>query len=98
MELILSKNWAVKDQRKIKVAMKNGAYESLEKLFKRDPAEVIEEVKESGLRGRGGAGFSAGVKWGFVPKDGKKPVYLVNNFDESEPGTFKDRAIAEKEP
>ena len=98
MELILSKNWAVKDQRKIKVAMKNGAYESLEKLFKRDPAEVIEEVKESGLRGRGGAGFSAGVKWGFVPKDGKKPVYLVNNFDESEPGTFKDRAIAEKDP
>ena len=98
MELILSKNWGVKDQRKLAVARKNGAYDSLEKVFKMAPSAVIEEVKASGLRGRGGAGFSTGIKWGFIPKDNKKPVYLVNNFDESEPGTFKDRAIAEKDP
>src|SRR3989338_5529806 len=89
MELILSKNWG---------APKRSAYASLQKLFKMAPAEVIEEVKNSGLRGRGGAGFSAGIKWGFIPKDKKKPVYLVNTFDERKPGTFKGRSIAEKDP
>ena len=82
----------------MEVATKNGAYASLEKIFKRTPAEVIEEVKASGLRGRGGAGFSTGTKWTFIPKENKKPVYLINNLDESEPGTFKDRAIIEKDP
>jgi NADH-quinone oxidoreductase subunit F len=59
---------------------------------------VTAEVKKSGLRGRGGAGFPAGVKWGFVPKGGDKPVYLCVNADEGEPGTFKDRQIMEKDP
>ena len=63
-----------------------------------EPAEVIEVVKESGLRGRGGAGFPAGVKWGFLPKDLDKPVYLAVNSDESEPATFKDRYILVRDP
>src|ERR1700738_3748897 len=63
------------------------------------PERVTEEVKRSGLRGRGGAGFPTGVKWGFVPKDTKgKPVYLLCNADESEPGTFKDRLLMEQDP
>jgi NADH-quinone oxidoreductase subunit F len=62
------------------------------------PADLIEAVKASGLRGRGGAGFSAGMKWSFVPKDSPKPRYLVVNADESEPGTFKDRELMTKNP
>ena len=75
-----------------------GGYTALEKVLKMIPAEVTQEVKESNLRGRGGAGFPAGVKWGFIPKDTDKPKYLVNNADESEPGTFKDRLLMNKAP
>ncbi|MBI2081026.1 MAG: hypothetical protein HYT86_04755 [candidate division NC10 bacterium] len=67
-------------------------------LGKTPPAEVIEIVKRSGLRGRGGAGFPTGVKWGFVPKDSGQPKYLLCNADESEPGTFKDRQLIERDP
>ena len=62
------------------------------------PDDLIEEVKKSNLRGRGGAGFPTGVKWGFVPKQSDKPKYLAVNADESEPGTFKDRVIMETDP
>ncbi len=62
------------------------------------PERLIEEIKASGLRGRGGAGFPTGMKWGFVPKDSPKPKYVVCNADESEPGTFKDRLLIEKDP
>lgn len=62
------------------------------------PDELIELVKQSGLRGRGGAGFPTGVKWGFVPKNVPKPTYLICNADESEPGTFKDRLLIERDP
>ncbi|HZM00671.1 MAG TPA: NADH-quinone oxidoreductase subunit NuoF [Planctomycetota bacterium] len=65
---------------------------------KRPPAELVAEVKASGLRGRGGAGFSTGTKWSFIPKGTTKPVYLCVNGDESEPGTFKDRQILEHDP
>jgi NADH-quinone oxidoreductase subunit F len=75
-----------------------GGYEGLAALLKKSPDECIEVVKASGLRGRGGAGFPAGVKWGFVPKQTSKPKYLVCNADESEPGTFKDRELMEKDP
>jgi len=76
-----------------------GGYETLvATLGKTSPDECIEIVKASGLRGRGGAGFPAGMKWGFVPKDSPKPRYLVCNADESEPGTFKDRELMEKNP
>lgn len=76
----------------------NGGYGSLEKLFAMQPDEVIEEVKLSGLRGRGGAGFPTGMKWSFVPKNIDKPKYLCVNADEGEPGTFKDRKILELDP
>ena len=66
---------------------KSGGYEGLSKALKMEPDAVIEEVKKSGLRGRGGAGFPAGMKWSFIPKGKDKPKYLVCNADESEPGT-----------
>jgi NADH-quinone oxidoreductase subunit F len=75
-----------------------GGYRSLNRLFRMNPSEVVEEVKKSGLRGRGGAGFSAGVKWGFVPKEMNRPKYLCVNADEGEPGTFKDRKILVLDP
>ena len=71
---------------------------SNKKAIKMKPQEVIDEVKASGLRGRGGAGFPTGVKWGFVPPNNTKPVYLICNCDESEPGTFKDRYIVHQDP
>ncbi len=75
-----------------------GGYEALAKALKMEPAAIIDEVKASGLRGRGGAGFPTGMKWSFIPKDSAKPKYLVVNADESEPGTFKDRLLMEKDP
>jgi len=77
---------------------KSGGYEGLAKALAMEPDAVIDEVKRSGLRGRGGAGFAAGVKWSFIPKGKDKPKYLVCNADESEPGTFKDRLLMEKDP
>jgi NADH-quinone oxidoreductase subunit F len=74
-----------------------GGYEGWKKALSMSPEEVVEEVKASGLRGRGGAGFPTGMKWGFVPKI-PGPKYLTCNADESEPGTFKDREIMEIEP
>jgi NADH:ubiquinone oxidoreductase subunit F (NADH-binding) len=62
------------------------------------PKEITEEVKKSGLRGRGGAGFPTGMKWTFIPPNNTKPVYLICNGDESEPGTFKDRYILHQDP
>ncbi len=98
MEKILTENWKLKDSHTLKVYESTGGYQSLSKIFKMKPDEVIEEVKKSGLRGRGGAGFPAGMKWGFIPKDHSKPHYLCINADESEPGTFKDRYILELNP
>jgi NADH-quinone oxidoreductase subunit F len=87
------------DQYKIDTYISHGGYKAWEKVLKEiKPDEVIEIVKQSGVRGRGGAGFPAGVKWGFVPKDSPKPKYLVCNGDESEPGTCKDRVLMENDP
>lgn len=77
---------------------KAGGYRALEKALQMEPAAIIEEVKTSGLRGRGGAGFPTGMKWGFVPRNTGKPTYLLCNADESEPGTFKDRLLLERLP
>ena len=78
------------------VYRKEGGYASVEKALKAmTPDEVVEEVKKSGLRGRGGAGFPAGMKWSFIDKKSGKPRHLVCNADESEPGTFKDRYLME---
>jgi NADH-quinone oxidoreductase subunit F len=73
----------------------NGGYAAVEKAFKMAPADIVEEVKRSGLRGRGGAGFPTGMKWSFLAKPEGVPRYLVCNADESEPGTFKDRYLME---
>ena len=81
------------------VYRKHGGYRSVEKALKTmTPEEVVEEVKKSGLRGRGGAGFPTGMKWGFLAKPEGVPRYLVCNADESEPGTFKDRHLMAKLP
>ena len=83
----------------IDVYVKHGGYASLEKALKKmSPEDVVEEVKKSGLRGRGGAGFPTGMKWSFLAKPEGVPRYLVCNADESEPGTFKDRYLMEKIP
>jgi NADH-quinone oxidoreductase subunit F len=83
----------------IETYRKGGGYRSLEQAIgKKSPDEVTEIVKASGLRGRGGAGFPTGLKWTFVPRQSPKPRYLVCNADESEPGTFKDRELMEKNP
>ena len=77
--------------------LESGGYEGLRKALATSPADVIETVKTAGLRGRGGAGFPTGVKWGFIPQD-VRPSYIVCNADEGEPGTFKDRELMEKDP
>jgi len=76
----------------------DGGYEQLKKAVTMSRIDIVNEVKTSGLRGRGGAGFPCGVKWSFIKPDEKKPVYLIANADESEPGTFKDRYIIHEDP
>ena len=73
-------------------------YKAVQKALAMQPDAIINEVKNSGLRGRGGAGFSTGMKWSFVPKQSAKPKYVLCNGDESEPGTCKDRLIFEHDP
>ena len=82
----------------IDVYLANGGFESARKAFKQTSDEIIDQVKKSGLRGRGGAAFSAGLKWSFMPKSTDKQKYLCINGDESEPGSFKDRQIFEFNP
>lgn len=76
----------------------NGGYETIALALTQSPDDIIDQVKKSGLRGRGGAAFSTGLKWSFMPKNGEKPNYLCINGDESEPGSFKDRQIFEFNP
>ena len=78
--------------------LRDGGYEQLRKAVTMSREQIVNEVKTSGLRGRGGAGFPCGVKWSFIKPDEKKPVYLICNADESEPGTFKDRYIIHEDP
>src|SRR6476661_11276820 len=89
---VLSQHFGNADARTLKWWRDRGGYVALEKALTMDPAEITTIVKDSGLRGRGGAGFPTGVKWGFMKPDGKQH-YLCCNADESEPGTFKDREI-----
>ncbi|MEO6583366.1 MAG: NADH-quinone oxidoreductase subunit F, partial [Ferruginibacter sp.] len=85
----------VKGIRTYEVYRREGGYKSVEKALKMQPSGVLEEVKKSGLRGRGGAGFPTGLKWSFLARPQGVPSYLVCNADESEPGTFKDRYLME---
>ena len=99
MEKILLRNIYVPDSHTLPVYRSHNGYQSWEKVLKNlKPEQLIEEIKASGLRGRGGAGFPTGMKWSFVPKDSPKPKYIVCNADESEPGTFKDRLLIERDP
>ena len=97
-EPTLLKNINTPDSHRIDVYIKNGGYQALSNALKMQTDTLIQMVKDSGLRGRGGAGFSTGLKWGFITKDPTIPKYLCCNADEGEPGTFKDRAIIEKDP
>ncbi len=87
-----------KECRTLSYYKKNGGYQALKKALAMSPGDIIEEVKQAQVRGRGGAGFPAGMKWSFLPKNDPRPVYLICNADEGEPGTFKDRQIMEFNP
>jgi NADH-quinone oxidoreductase subunit F len=96
---VISYRFGIPNSHKIDVYLKNDGYKALEKALKEmTPDQIIDEVKKSSLRGRGGAGFPTGMKWGFIPKDVKKPKYVLCNADESEPGTSKDRPLMEMDP
>jgi len=94
---IVTKNFGVPDIQKLEVYRARGGWQAFEKALGMGRDKVVDEVKKSNLRGRGGAGFPAGVKWGFLPKNAER-VYLVCNGDESEPGTFKDRVLLGGDP
>ncbi|MBW2731805.1 MAG: SLBB domain-containing protein [Deltaproteobacteria bacterium] len=94
---ILTKNFGNEQAKEIATYEKLGGYQALRKAVRLKPAQIIDEVKAGSLRGRGGAGFPAGVKWGFLPKDAET-IYLVVNADEGEPGTFKDRWLMYWDP
>ncbi len=87
---VLTDNWDQERAWTLAAYEERGGYDALKKALGMEPDAIIEQVKESGLRGRGGAGFPTGMKWGFIPQDNPKPKYLVVNADESEPGTCKD--------
>jgi NADH-quinone oxidoreductase subunit F len=96
---VISRRWGIKDSHKIDVYLQHDGYKALEKALREmNPGSIIDEVKKSNLRGRGGAGFPTGMKWSFVPKDSPKQKYVICNADESEPGTCKDRPLMEMDP
>lgn len=97
-EKVLTKQFDLKNLYKIDVYLEQKGYSAVRKALQMKPQDILEEVKKANLRGRGGAGFPAGIKWGFVPKDVDKPKYLCINADEGEPGTFKDRYIMSHNP
>ncbi len=97
-EPILLKRAALPRSDAIDVYLANGGYQGLRAALERAPEELVDMVKRSGLRGRGGAGFPAGLKWSFMPKDAGVQKVLCVNTDEGEPGTFKDRELIEKDP
>lgn len=95
---IVSKNFDIPNSHKLEVALTNGRYSSIDKLFTMKPEEVTAEVTKSGLRGKGGGGAACGPKWELMPPVDGRPRYLIVNGDESEPGTFKDRQIFQYDP
>ena len=95
---VITANWDNPDAVGIDGYRATGGYEALRSALGMSSADLVTLVKDSGLRGRGGAGFPTGLKWSFVPQDTGKPTYVVANFDESEPGTFSNRELIEREP
>ena len=99
MERILTRNIEKEGAHTLAVYEAGGGYQAFRSVLRSmTPDGVTDQVKKSGLRGRGGAGFPTGLKWSFMPKDSPKPKYLICNADESEPGTFKDRVLLERDP
>ncbi len=96
-QLLLS-NIQYPDQHTISGYESRGGYNTIRDVLQRNPLSVLDEIKKSGLRGRGGAGFLSGQKWNFIPRNGDSPIYIVHNADEGEPGTFKDRLLLERDP
>jgi NADH-quinone oxidoreductase subunit F len=95
---VVSKNFAIEGSETLDVYLANDGYKAFRKAKEMTPEAIIEEVKTSSLRGRGGAGFPTGLKWSFVPRNSPKPRVIVVNADESEPGTCKDRLLMEYDP
>ncbi|MPZ73784.1 MAG: NADH-quinone oxidoreductase subunit NuoF [Nitriliruptorales bacterium] len=95
---VLTKRYELADGHTLQGFLDSGGFAGLRKALDMAPTDIIQIVKDAGLRGRGGAGFPTGVKWGFVTQDLGKPIYLVVNADEGEPGTFKDRELMERDP
>jgi NADH-quinone oxidoreductase subunit F len=95
---IVSRKFELKNSHTLKVSQENGGYSALKKLKQYSPTDIIQIIKESNLRGKGGGGAPAGTKWELMPQESDKPSFLAVNCDESEPGTFKDREIISKDP
>lgn len=95
---ILTRRFGLENSRSLDTYLANEGYAGFRKAMEMMPERIIEETKASNLRGRGGAGFPAGMKWGFVPRNSPKPTYIVANADEGEPGTCKDRVLMENDP
>ena len=95
---IVSRKFEFENSHTLEVAKNHGAYESLNKLNEYSKTDIIQIIKDSHLRGKGGGGAPAGDKWALMPQDSEKPSFLAVNCDESEPGTFKDRQIISKDP
>ena len=97
-ERLLTRSFDRADSHTLAAYRETGGYTALAKALGMEPVAIVEEVKQSNLRGLGGAGFPTGMKWSFIPKAHTGPVYLVVNADEGEPGTFKDRYLLERDP
>src|SRR6202451_140567 len=95
---VVSRNFGLANSESLDVYLANDGFKAFLKAREMTPAQVVDEVKASSLRGRGGAGFPTGMKWSFVPRTAPKPKYIVINADESEPGTCKDRLLMEYDP
>src|SRR5438270_4731234 len=95
---VLTRRFLLENSASIDTYLANDGYKAFMKAVGMTPDDIINEVKVSNLRGRGGAGFPTGMKWSFVPKQSEKPKYIVVNADESEPGTCKDRVLIENDP
>src|SRR6266436_2469249 len=95
---VLTRRFGMPNSETLDTYLATEGYQGFLKAAKMTPEAIIEEVKVSNLRGRGGAGFPTGMKWGFVPRNSPKPKYIVVNADESEPGTCKDRLLMENDP
>jgi len=97
-EPVLTARWGMEESHTVETYLKTGGYEGLRKALSMEQDDVVEEVASSNLRGRGGAGFPTGQKWKFVDKSLARPTYVVANLDESEPGTFNNRELIERDP